>query len=319
MGGGADRGTAALRARVRRFPAQRRGWELLADAEERRGDLKAAAVTVDEIGRHFGADLAQSVRAARLRRSLGESSAALASLSKLAGDAPETQVDFWRLLGALAWEVEDRAIAARAYRVLWEGGNADMAAAERLVLLDREAGRSDEAIRVARAGWARMGQPRLLLLGADTASATGQWDVLAELLDAAALRESDFGTIIHYRLLRARLLEHQGRVPEALEEFRQALILDPRSSEARAGVVWLLAGAGKWQPLTEALEGWSKDAWVDPMLWRPWAAGLDALGRHLEASAYWRRVALARSGGEAAAAGRGQAWDAPGASAECGG
>lgn len=311
VGGGADRTASTLRARLRRHPEQRRAWELLADAEERRGDVRASLAATDEVARRFGPDLSRSVRAARQRWSLGERSVALQNLAGIAGDVPSTQLEYWRLLAALAWESEERALAARAYGILWASGAGDALGAERLILLDRDAGRTAEAIQVGRAAWTRLREPRLLLLAADTAAETQRWDDLGDLLDAATPRESEFTANTHYWLLRARLREVQGRTAESLEEYRRALGVDPRSSPARAGVVWLLVGAGKWQPLADALEGWYPDAWEDPSLWRPWAAGLDALGRGREAAAFRARAAQAAPGGEPEAAGRASAEPPP--------
>ena len=104
---------------------------------------------------------------ARLRWAVGDAGGALRELERFIDSAREPDSGYWELLADLAWRQEADALARRAYTALWEQGRSDAMAAERLLLLSRSAGRSDEVIHLGRDSWARLHQPRLLLLAMD--------------------------------------------------------------------------------------------------------------------------------------------------------
>jgi tetratricopeptide (TPR) repeat protein len=288
-----QRAIAALEEHAARFPASRAGWEALAALQERERDLAGAIATRAEIARRFGASLESSLHAARLHRTRGRPGDALAELRAWSDSADLRAADYWTALAELAWDGGERALAERAYRALWRDGRIDVVGAERLFLLARAAGRRDDAIRYGRDGWSRLREPRLLLLAMDEAHRAGRWGELARLAGEAERAPGAFAGLGTYWMLRARLDERYGRIPEAAEKYRRALEVDPRSAAARSGLLWLLAAGHRREELSRWLASLAEDARDDPGLWRAYAAGLEELGRRGEALAFHERLARA--------------------------
>jgi tetratricopeptide (TPR) repeat protein len=90
-------------------------------------------------------------------------------------------------------------------------------------------------------------------------------------------------------MLLAQLDGRSGRTPEAVEDYRRALEADPGSAVARSGLLWLLVEARDREALSRWISAWEADAREEPALWRPYAAGLELLGRREEALAFHAR------------------------------
>ncbi len=287
---GPRRALEALRAEVKRHPESPLAWEQLAQAQERRRDLAGALATRSKRARQLGASQAESMRIAKLQWALGRSADALRELERWSAPANDDAA-YWSLVGELAWDREADDVALRAYLKLWELDRVDALGVERLVILTRTTGRSDEVIRLGSQGFARTHQPRLLLIAMDEAASAGKWGELRRLADLSSASEAAFATQPAYWLLRARLEEHEQHIRDATASYRRALELDPKSTPARAGLLWLYVGAHDRRHLAEGLQAWSGDAWSDPALGRACAAGLALLGRDREALAFYEHDA----------------------------
>jgi len=288
--GSADRAIALLEGAAR-DASDDAAWEQLVAFHERRSDLASAIAARTELALRLGPSLPRSLRLARLAWAAGRADAALAELGGWSSRAEPGDTEYWQLLAELAWQQESDALAERAYRAIWTGGEIDALGAERLVVLARAAGRPVDAIRYGREGWARLGEPRLLLLAMDDAARTGAWDELERLRRDARRDEARFADSLAYWLLSAQLDARRGRVADAARDYRRALALDAGSAAARAGLLWLLIDSDDRGQLAAALARWAADAEDDPRLWRAYAVGLDRVGRTHDAVAFYRREA----------------------------
>jgi tetratricopeptide (TPR) repeat protein len=288
----------ALQAYATSHAASPIAWETLAALQERRRDLSDALATRMEIERRFGSSLTNSVRLATLHWAIGRPDRALAELERWSDSAKPGESDYWALLADLAWSEEADGAARLAYRTLWDHGHIDAVGTERLLLLSRDAEHGGDAIRIGREGWLNFREPRLLLLAMEQAAQSGRWDDLEHLSQEAAGAGDAFATLPAYWMLRARLDERTGRIPQALAAYRRALAADPKSVAARSGIIWLLAAIHDRPALSECLVSWEADAWNEPGLWRAWAAGLEELGRPSEALAFYQREAESGAGDE---------------------
>jgi tetratricopeptide (TPR) repeat protein len=230
---------------------------------------------------------------AKLRWAVGQPAAAVAELRDWMGSAGDAADEYWELLAELAWDQELDEVAVRAYEALWRSRRIGVTGAERLILLSQDAGRTAEVIRYGREGWSRLGEPRLLLLAMDEAARAGRWEDVARLNGEAMRSPRDFAAFPTYWMLRARLDERAGRIASAAEHYRRALGVDPGSPAARSGLIWLYVAARDRSALSESLAAWASDAADEPELWRPFAAGLELLGRREDALAFYERAARA--------------------------
>lgn len=268
---------AALESYAGSRSQSRDAWEALASAQERRRQFAAALATRLEIGRRFGGGLGHSLAVAKLQWAIGRGAEALAELQRWIDSTPPERVEYWEVLAEIAWQQEADPVALRAYGALWESEHIDVAGAERLLLLTRNSGRTDDLIRIGRSGWSRMRQPRLLLLAMDEAARTGRWNDVEAMAAEAAGSGDDFDSLPAYWMLRARADERERRIPQAIGAYRRALEGDPKSKAARAGLLWLLSGAHQRGTLSEYLATWADDASGDPELSRAYLAGLEEM------------------------------------------
>lgn len=283
---------AFLRGHLARYPAQRPAWERLAGLQERSGDPRTAIETWREISRRFGLTVSEALQLAALLWRTQHPGEALTLLRDSQNKAGEKDTAFWQRMGELAWQQEADADALHAYRMLWKTAP-DTLVAERLMHLEREAKHTDEALTVATSAWQRFRQPRFLLFALDTANQDHRQDKLTELFKLADQAQDVFASSENYWLLRAQFAADQKRYDETASAWRQVLRLNPQSSQARAGLLWLFIDHDKPGELGRALAHWQNDAAKDESLWPAYAAGLHKLGRLNEALPWYARQARA--------------------------
>jgi predicted Zn-dependent protease len=282
-----------LRKYLMRHPRDRHAWEVLAHEQEQNGQLIAAAATWGQIGAHFGNGLDAPMHQAELLWRAGQREQAFSLLYRHRGQATPEDVDYWELLGDQAWNLKRTEPALLAYRTLWKGKRSNELAAERLILLARDAGHAHEVITTAEVAFRRFDQPRLLLLAMDTANQSGLWQDLDRLLMTAHRQEQRFHDSEMYWLLRAQLAIHQERLTEAGSAYEQALQLNAESVPARVGLLWLLIQTDDKRRLKEHLYQWKEAALTKANFWGAYAIGLMNLGRVKDALPWFERQARA--------------------------
>jgi predicted Zn-dependent protease len=250
---------AAVLARlVELHPAHRIGWDALADFYERTEDFSAAIVTRRAMSRRFGASRADATHLARILWMDGRPDDALDALRPWINSAGR-DAEYWRLTGDLAWDLEEDRFAARAFRALWESGDPSAYVAERLVVLERQAGLTAEAIRHAREGWLRTKTPRFLLSALSEAAHAERWGDVGLILSDVDAAENTFANEPVHWLIRARFEEQRQRIGAAAAAYQRALKADPGSADARAGMVWLYVAAEDDDALKSLVNAWGDD------------------------------------------------------------
>ncbi|MBI2779155.1 MAG: tetratricopeptide repeat protein [Gammaproteobacteria bacterium] len=287
-----------LRQHVTRFPLERQGWELLAGVQERRGDLTTTIDLWREVGQRFGLTVTETTHQAELVWRLNQPDKALELLRSIRHRADAGDTAYWRLLGELAWRQESPEDILMAYRALWQGRDPDALAAERLMIASSDQGQTGQALTTATAAWVRFKQPRFLLFAIDLASQTGRWDDATGLAVLADQMPQMFASSESYWLLHAQLANHNKHPQQARAAYQQVLTLNPQSSPARAGMLWLLIDnysntASERADLARYVARWQNEALADETLWSAYAAGLHKLGRLDEALPWYARQARA--------------------------
>lgn len=287
-------GIKFFRTNTKRYPKRYAAWKALAELQEQSGNLKAAAETWHHIGVSFDRPFEAAFHKADLLWQLGQKEKAFDHLSALWPDVGADQIDFWNLLGEQAWSLDRSMQALTVYRTLWNTGNADALATERLILLARNADLSREVITVAEEGYKRHRKPRFLLLGMDEAIATKAWGDLARLTRIARNEPQQFQNVEMYWLQEALLSVHEERYTDADRQYHKALQLNPASTSARMGLLWLLIQTNDVQRLPHYLQRWQADALTESAYWGAYAAALSKLGWAQEALPWYQRQANAK-------------------------
>lgn len=207
---------------------------------------------------------AQAVHVAVLLVLRDEGEEALALLRRSAGAATPADAAFWRLLGELARQQDEDALASEAYRTLLGSGAAHENDYDVLYAL-LEVEHPLEAARVAVAAWRRFER-----LG-DLAKAMGRWAVAGAWSETGRLLD-ELGAE-HLRQLRRRpeLLRltaqyrlHTGAFAAARRDMEAALALGPDDAETQQAYLWLLIETGDAVALRRALVageiGWARNS-----------------------------------------------------------
>lgn len=285
---------AFLEQYLRRYPEHREAWEVLADAYEKQGNFVAAANTWERMTPVFVRPVDSAVRQAELLKRGGRAEDAISTLRKVSARAKRDDSAYWRLYGDLAWEHSHEPEAFVAYRAVWEANGADAPVAERLIESYRQRGEFIRAVTIAREAYERRGEERWLLLAMDGAAQASLWSELKSLSDAAQREEHKFAKSEMYWLLQAHLATHERRKEDAQRAYDSALAVNPASTSARIGILWLDIELGDKDRLARHLEQWRRDAILSQPYWAPFAAGLVSLGRASESLPWFDKQARHR-------------------------
>ena len=270
--------------------------EQLAMLDERAGRIEAAIAAYERLIAAAGASPERLVSLATLKLSRADLAGAYALLAAARARVPPGNEAFWRLLGDLAWELQEDAVGREAYRLLAAGDKPEPDELLRLVLLLRAA-QPLEAARVAESAWQRH---------RDVQALTVALDIRAGLRDRAALRrlyasirpEDDklFDANRYFFTQRAEFKAAEGHRAGAHADWRHALSLAPQDMELRAGYLWFLIDGKMNAELRRELRALSAAQRDAAQLLDPLGAAWLTLGEPRLALVYFRRQAKTRSG-----------------------
>ena len=291
----AGRPDDAVRFLWERYRAAPRAHVLAAIARlyERVGRDGEALETYTELMDRYGATRDTALKAARLHIAQGDFGAALDTLDRARGDAPDADAEFWDLYGDLAWQSQEHDRALAAYRRLTGGQKPEALAYERHLFLIREE-HPREAAELAIAAWRTRGQTSFLLAALELYTGLGDWQAgrtLLTSLDAEQQKtlEADPG----FLLARAQIRQNGDDVEGALSDYLAAHRLRP-SVDTRAAALWLLVDRDRKDLLRRYVRDWEAGARAGPQgapLWPALAAAYAALGQPGRALPYYRKDA----------------------------
>ncbi len=272
-----------LKAYLKRYPNNSQAWEALAKTQENAGQLAEAVATWQHIGTYFNRLSEAVAHQAKLMWKNGQSEQAFSILLSNQDSATVKDLHFWEMLGELSWELERPEHSFSAYSILWESGNANALAAERLIQMMRDMGKAEEAIAIGEEAYNRFNQPRWLLLSMDVANQAGMSAQLKRLVKIAMSSESKFQDSEMYWLLRAQLDIHESKPKRAIKHYQQALTINPASTTAKEGLLWTLIGQNDKRSLQSYLKIWHADASENSLLWGVYGMALAKVGQYKEA------------------------------------
>ena len=201
----------------------------------------------------------------------------------------EKETSFWEMLGELSWEMKQPEQSLSAYSVAWKSGSTGVVLAERLIQLNRDLGKPEEAIATGEEAYRRFDQPRWLLLSMDAANQARLSSQLSRLLKIAESKESQFLDSEMYWLMQAQLQTHEGKAELAVKHYLQALKVNPASTTAKEGVLWSLIGLNDKRALRTYVKTWQPEASKKQALWGVYGLALVKAGQNKEALPWFER------------------------------
>ena len=270
--------------------------EQLALLDERASRIESAIRAYERLIAVTAPTPERLVSLATLKLSRTDLAGAFALLAARRDQVPRDNEPFWRLLGDLAWELQEDEVGREAYRLLAAGDRPEPDDLLRLVLLLR-ATQPLEAARGAEAAWQRHRNLQALTLAVELRTQLGDRAALRRLY--ATLKPADdsqFRDNRYFFTQRAAFRAADGDRAGALADWRTAIRLAPQDREQRAGFLWFLIDGKANDELRREIASLGRDELDAPELLDPLGAAWLTLGEPRKALAFFRRQAKTRSG-----------------------
>jgi predicted Zn-dependent protease len=261
----------------------------LAQLYENVGRPAQAVKTLERMAQQFGPSLPRAMKQASLLSQENRLNEALVALQRAQPLAKDGDLEYWRTLGDLAWQLQRTETAEGAYQVMYRTNRLPDDLIERMirVLHQRD---PMEAAALAQRAWRRSRQPSLFLYLLDVYESGGVWDRFRQAFET--LSKSDellFTDSDRYWMHRAHYFGRTDRTPQALRAFQRAMTLNPSSVDIRAGYLWFLIEQRQFDLLRDAIRRWARDAENQASLWGPFAAAYASLGEPRQAIQFYTR------------------------------
>lgn len=213
---------------------------------------------------------------------------ALAFMQKHQNSIPTQAAEFWRLLGEIAWELQQTDTARQAYERYVHSASATVEDWMRLVMLGMALD-PEQAAHIALEAYRRFGTlaalTQALELYANAGNASGLREAFA-LVQGEALARAESSP--RFLLLRARYAQSLRQPDNAWFDLRRAMELDPYAKDVGLTVLWFLIEQQRTTELAGALQHYATNA-ADADFWQAFGAANLALNRQREALFWYRR------------------------------
>ncbi|MEM1244419.1 MAG: tetratricopeptide repeat protein [Pseudomonadota bacterium] len=188
------------------------------------------------------------------------------------------KVKYWQTVGNLAWLLQDKALAAKAYEQLYNRKVSTIDDNERLIMLLREQD-PQKAYDIAKASWSKQKDLFLALTIMDLASQQRDWNYLSQLysqIPESILEQAQ--TYPFFWSTKANSLDKLGRPYEAREVYLFAINKFPENLTLQIDYLYFLIEENNPYWLRQTLTDWRDKIWDTPGLWQAGAYGYLRLG-----------------------------------------
>lgn len=220
---------------------------------------------------------------------------ALAVMQSHANKVPAEAVEYWRLLGQVAWEARDYDVAESAYSKsarLPQGTAADWS---RLIFLVRQQ-HPAQAADLALQAYRRFGSIDQLLLGLGLYVELGDMGAQARVFGSMdAHSEALARQAPRFLLMRAQFHQQQKKPDLAWADLSDALKQSPKDKDVVLASLWFLIDAQRVDLLPAFLRVHGSQAALDPSYWQAFAVANQVLEQHKSAVAWYAKVVTQKS------------------------
>ena len=206
--------------------------------------------------------------------------------------SPEVDADaeaFWRLLGNVAWELQETAGAEKAYQNFARRPQATVGDWSRLIYLVRQR-HPKQAAELALEAYRRYGRADDLMLALGIYAQAG--DLAGQARIFKQINQSDrvlLETDVQFLVLRAQFYQNQSEMDKAWQDFRRALDRSPDDIQIAVPALWFLIDTGRHQELATMLRALTPLAYKESAYWLPLAAAYHSMDRFREALDWYRK------------------------------
>ena len=225
----------------------------------------------------------------------GKMREALALMESHEARIPADALEFWRLLGQVAWEMRDYDVARKGYARYARLPQADSSDWSRLIFLVRRE-HPGQAADLAMEAYKKFGLTDQLLLALGIYAELGDMATLARVFaalgDSAALLASKE---TRFLLLRAQFYQKRKDSQAAWGDLRRAMGIAPDDADVLLATLWFLIDSHRTADLAIFLRSHGAAAENQPSMWAGYAAANQLLERHREAVRWYDRLVKAKA------------------------
>jgi len=218
------------------------------------------------------------LRQAEILYSYGRIREAHDLLASAAVKAKDSDYEFWRNLGKLAWMVDDTANVKLAFAKLHKHDKLDSDSLLHYIALLEETNRQ-EALNVSLYGYHKFKDDYFALQALMSASTLQAWDPMEKIIfDSPASTKEYLSKYPIFYVAKAQLLAHLGRRDEALAVYQNVLTQFPENVDLKVSYLWFLIDFEYKKRLRLELYKNQQHAMQDVNFAPVYAAGYVALG-----------------------------------------
>ncbi|WP_296510588.1 tetratricopeptide repeat protein [Rhodoferax sp.] len=213
---------------------------------------------------------------------------ALAFMQRNQARVPQEASEFWRLMGEVAWDLQQVDIARTAYGSYVKSTSATGDDWSRLVSLIDPA-EPEQAALMAMEGYRRFALFPLLVQALERYAGMGNWRRMGEamaMLQGPALTAAEKSS--QFLLLRARYAQGMRQTENAWTDLRRAMAIDPLSKAIGLSSLWFLIEQRRTAELSHVLSHYQKSS-NDADYWPAFAAAHLTLSQQREALHWYQR------------------------------
>lgn len=284
-------------AYLRQSPHDQAAWQGLAILREYLGKVEASENTWHNIEQRFGASAMSRIHRAKMLVAMHRANDAIVLMRSYAQKHQVSSVQFWKVYGDIAWNLEYHDDAYQAYIWLWEHDQPGSFEVQRLMMLLREEGDVEATLKISKQAWQRFKDPDILLLAIESAVSVSRWNDVEQLMGFAASQMSLFRRNARYWLAHARWMQHENKLKLVEDDFFRVLHLTPENKEARVGLLWSWIQAADRKSLLYYLKLWQHDALGDKEYWQVYAAAYRSM-RLYKAALFWFKKTIPLKGND---------------------
>ncbi len=264
--------------------------EIAARLAERGGDDVLAIALYEDLLERHGSHSEWHMKLANLYLRKGQYRKAYDLLQANRKSVKEDDIDYWKLLAILAWQLQQDADAKKSFQRLAKEGNLAREDFSRLIYLLGDS-RPAEKAALAELSYRRYGERDMLLLALDLNAAQGDMPAQKRLFKLAAMdRRVDLSNNARFYQLRAQYQLAQGEFAAARKDFHQAVSIAPYVSADVENRLWFLINshdlAGLRVMLAQVMAHGDQN---NPAYWGVLAASYQSLDQSVRAVAYYTR------------------------------
>jgi len=257
---------------------------------ERMGESEKALAAYDTLEQTHGLQVSSSLRKAILRYSQGELDQSMTELLAVKHLASDSNQEYWRLLGQLAWTLQRDQEAHEAYRRLWKNQALTPEEYRRLVTILKTI-RPDEAVKVGLTGWKHLRQPQFFFDVLDVLIREQQWlRAMSLLQNLKPWEETILSNQERFWRTKAEVNGKSGQIHRAQQTYEQALALFPLSYQTLSAYLWFLIDHNNQPALEHSLARWATDIETHSGLWEVAGAAYQVLHQPRLALGYFTRT-----------------------------